>query len=755
MSLALANPALFWTGLGLVSVPVLIHLFFRRRHRVVRWAAMDFLLAALRKQKRRVEIENLILLLLRCVGILLLALALARPQVATAALNPFGAGARAVVVVLDTSASMAAQQTGRSALDRAREDAGRLLAELPSDSRVTLVVTRDESSGGQPRALLENATPDEARARLGYVRHGFGPNHMGRVFRLAAEKLAALRGRPLVVLLTDLQKTDWDAGAREDVRRAFQELPRDADGEASPVAIIDIGGDEVGNVVLEELRVDAARRAFAGELLALDVRVRNYSDTAARGTLSLYVARADGEWEKAQGIDLTAVPPHGRPYDPPSFHTMLPPDSEGPARFRVVFTPAAGTEDRLEVDSERRLALRVRPPVRILPIWSYTKSLDILRDVSVTLKVIDLAAAIQVPDLAQTDLSAFDVLLWADAESHVLTEAEARKIEAFVRRGGGLLAYLGFGAHPDAINRFFFKDKGEGLFPMMLQEEDPEAGVKAMWRNEENPVEIDLGRERSDAFPLAAKTTQEHPLFRETLKWAFSPEIQAYRRVKWPDESLRDRVVARYTNGDPAVIEHAYGAGRVVVVTTTPDERGFLLNGSVLPVAVFFNAAHFLVPDDVSRLNLEVGGAVRIPLPGHAREVVVVPPDEAGGTRREPVEEQPEFVLGETPAPGFYRVTLKGVTAGTTARAVEESFDVAVNVNPVEGDLRRVLPNELRASFPDANLHFAGDVEGVVPRSAAAGEDEMSRSLLGAVVAILFLELLLAWRFGRRRRAAA
>src|SRR5690349_10601283 len=72
------NPALV-AGLAAAALPLLIHLLNRQRHKPVRWAAMRFVLAAYRKTRRRVELENLLLLLLRMGAVALLALALARP----------------------------------------------------------------------------------------------------------------------------------------------------------------------------------------------------------------------------------------------------------------------------------------------------------------------------------------------------------------------------------------------------------------------------------------------------------------------------------------------------------------------------------------------------------------------------------------------------------------------------------------------------------------------------------------------------
>ena len=68
-----ANPLMLW-GLAGASLPILIHLLNRRKFREERWAAMRFLLAAIRKNQRRVRIEQWLLLAIRTLIILLAAL---------------------------------------------------------------------------------------------------------------------------------------------------------------------------------------------------------------------------------------------------------------------------------------------------------------------------------------------------------------------------------------------------------------------------------------------------------------------------------------------------------------------------------------------------------------------------------------------------------------------------------------------------------------------------------------------------------
>src|SRR5438309_3057316 len=53
-------------GAALISAPIIIHLINRMRFKRIRWAAMEFLLKSQKRNRRRLIIEQLILLALRC-----------------------------------------------------------------------------------------------------------------------------------------------------------------------------------------------------------------------------------------------------------------------------------------------------------------------------------------------------------------------------------------------------------------------------------------------------------------------------------------------------------------------------------------------------------------------------------------------------------------------------------------------------------------------------------------------------------------
>src|SRR5215831_8971762 len=126
---------------GAASIPIIIHLLNRNRYRIVPWAAMRFLLAAQRKNTRRMRLEQLILLAVRVLMVVLLVLAMA--SVYGWANGPGGlwswlfpdtfvraaAGTQRThkIVVIDGSFSMALKVGDGTCFDRARETAIRLI----------------------------------------------------------------------------------------------------------------------------------------------------------------------------------------------------------------------------------------------------------------------------------------------------------------------------------------------------------------------------------------------------------------------------------------------------------------------------------------------------------------------------------------------------------------------------------------------------------------------------------------------------
>src|SRR3954469_15881143 len=122
------TPAFFITGLLLVSIPILIHFLNRRRFKLVTWAAMEYLLQAMRKNRRRIKFEQIMLLSTRCLILALLGLALARPLgcADSSLASLVGSKSGLHVFVIDNSYSMAYEADRQGA--RTHFDQAKLLA---------------------------------------------------------------------------------------------------------------------------------------------------------------------------------------------------------------------------------------------------------------------------------------------------------------------------------------------------------------------------------------------------------------------------------------------------------------------------------------------------------------------------------------------------------------------------------------------------------------------------------------------------
>jgi hypothetical protein len=62
--LSFLSPLLLW-GMLLGVIPIIIHLLNRRRFNRVEWAPMHYLKLTIQRNRRRIQIEQLLLLLLR------------------------------------------------------------------------------------------------------------------------------------------------------------------------------------------------------------------------------------------------------------------------------------------------------------------------------------------------------------------------------------------------------------------------------------------------------------------------------------------------------------------------------------------------------------------------------------------------------------------------------------------------------------------------------------------------------------------
>src|ERR1700733_8772411 len=136
------SPFLMWGAL-LGAIPLIIHLLNRRRFRRVEWAPMHYLRLTIQRNRKRIQLEQLLLLLLRILLPVLLFLYLARPIINPTGLEQWlGTGGRtSQVILIDDSVSMGYAGGEAPAFQRALQAASGLLASIRPQDHFTLVTT--------------------------------------------------------------------------------------------------------------------------------------------------------------------------------------------------------------------------------------------------------------------------------------------------------------------------------------------------------------------------------------------------------------------------------------------------------------------------------------------------------------------------------------------------------------------------------------------------------------------------------------
>ena len=85
--MAFASPLLIAAGACLIAVPIVLHLIMQQKPKNFVFPALRFVKERISTNQRRLRVRHWLLLLLRCIGIFLVALAFAQPSVAS---NLFG-----------------------------------------------------------------------------------------------------------------------------------------------------------------------------------------------------------------------------------------------------------------------------------------------------------------------------------------------------------------------------------------------------------------------------------------------------------------------------------------------------------------------------------------------------------------------------------------------------------------------------------------------------------------------------------------
>ncbi len=681
----------FLFGLVAAAVPVVIHLLNRRRVKKVKFSSLEFLEEVNKQRMRRMNLTRILILLLRTLAVLMIVVAFARPTMRSGFLFA-GSVPKNVVVCLDNSYSMGVNQETGTAFDAAKKIAKDIVDEAASNDELNLVLFAKTAEpvlekGTRNRGVLKSAID---RAQV---------SNETTSLRSAVDRA-----------LTLVHDSDVDGGeiyVISDFRYSTDSTIVDESKTPANVRIYFVPAykGDADNVSID--RVAVPRKLLRpGEVVKVGVTTTNYSrNTPANVSLELMV---EGERKAEQVLELTPGA---------SQTTTFPLSLSKPGRYHA---RVSKNHDRLAVDDDRYFLIEVSNtiPVTIVgggtrvmpgaasggnqsvpPGFYVEKALNPRGVSDGEFNVTSIAER----DVTASSLPANGVVVWVSPQA--MEPRRLTLIERHVRRGGGLLVFLGGGDR--AV-------MDEPAFRALV-------GIR--------------GAAERDGQPQPAFTSfeKQHPVLnlftRDELELLSRARIDAYTAARGV---APDSVVAYIGGGDPAVWECVRGRGRVLVFAASPDLEGGDIPLSPMFLPLMHTSVTYLASSGEAPGAAEhyVGSPIEFNLTQKVSDESQLAVRSPSGAQQKPTivdnsAGEPQVAVRQPAEVGFYRLYRD------TTRVAEE----AVNVDARESNLSlSSLPRKKpkAVTVVEAGQSFRTDL-----RQAKEGREVFAVFLMIAIAALV------------------
>lgn len=736
------TPMLFWAGLGLATIPVVLHLIMRQKARRVVFPALRLVKQRYEVRRRRLQLQHVLLMLLRMLLILLVGVGLARPKLEWG--GPF-AGEEApvaAVLIFDTSPRMAYRYRNQTRLEVAQELGVWLLTQLPRDSDIAVMDSRNP---------VANFAVDRGSARTQIQRLQLSAvaDSVPRLIERAVSLLdSSEKVHREIYIFTDLATAGWPSSEFGGLRERLLKTKNIA------FYLLDVGIEEPRETGIREVKLSEDVN-IEGIPLEFQVECRRWGPAETR-TVALYLeddnsASATGAKQPvkraqasvsipANGLAVTTIRLAGLTSGVHQGYVQLEGDSPLVHNDRWYFT--------VHVRSALPVLIAAPSPAERRAVYlSQALAPEMLRRAGVArfqCDVIDLSA------LASKDLAKYQAVFVLDPS--LLPNQTWERLKAFVENGGGLAIFLGRSlGNPESWNTPPVSDLLPGH--VLVQSRAPSGDV------------------------YVRPTSYDHPVLKPfkalagSVPWDLFP---VYRY--WVIDPLAENalVVLPYSDGRPCMIERVVGKGRVITVTTPvsdlPDSApwNLLPMGQAWPFLILSNQlAFYLAGTGEIRTNYLAGETVRVVIDSGGKltgALLDLPPDALNATRSEPAfpirlsfqPDKRDILITATERVGHYRLRGGG-------KDEEFVFGFSVNYPGALMELNRVSKGELAELFKNVSFQIAHD-RSDLSRQVTAGRTGFDATpyVLMAMVLILGLEQVVANRFYRaagqeptKQRAAA
>lgn len=735
---------LLW-GLA-AAAPILIHLWNRRRHRETDWAAMKFLLAAMKKHRRRIQVEQLLLLLVRCAILLFFAIALADIScVGGGGLARFGRPGTAThtVLVIDHSYSMAYGEEGQTRLDQAKQLARRMVEDAGEGDGFTLIALGRTAQGiiaepaFDPTDVLREI--DQLKIEPGVAMLDLTLAEVESTLRIAARDFPRLQ-RAQVCIFSDMGSVTWQAATAQSSEQVTEQI-----AQLASIRVIDVGEPQTTNSAI--LSATQLTPYLTPEQTAR-FRIDLSCDNPAELTGQVVQMVIDGKLIAQQSVQFA----ENESVSVEMSTTFREPGTHG-IEFRL-------QDDLLETDNRRYLVVEVKPELRVLALADDPSSLKFLRlalDPSDGQPASLRTTTLNSSALLDVDLLSYDVMYLSNVAQIGMEEASV--LRSFAEQGGGIVFFLG-----DRVSAASYNSALGGTAEGSTAEQTPRL----------LPVTLDSPTPRGEFF--LDPRQYEHPLvepFRgQQAGGLLSTPVWNYYKAELAEE-VGAQTALWFDSGDPAIVTSRYRIPQDG--TAEGDLTGMRLGGSIVvfclpastdsvdrsveppaawtvfptwpsfPPLVQESLAH-AVASQIDRRNRELGTVYAGVIEGNVGAnliEVTLPDDQKNRIEAKARDARLYWSFDDTSQVGIYHSQPLG--GGGV-----EKVEFAINPDARESDLSRIALDTLPESLRPGDHGF--DAPGGTQLAAVPTMTELFRYALILVMGLLFLESFLAYRFGAATR---
>ncbi len=636
-------------GLLGAAIPILVHLQGRRKAKLVRFAALDFLIGTDKRLAKRLVLRQILQLIFRVLICVILALVLAQPYASCQSPGPtVTRGPQAVVIILDNSATAGYRLDGQSLLSRQVQSALTLLDQLGPEAEIAVFHTTNVNHS------------ELSRDHLGF-REALRNTVLSS--KRADTQTALQRGLQLLEASAHSSKTIFLLSAATSANLPDSLMPP---SEGVTLRILNPAGDaDLPNVAIHNLYV-LADGSIGNRGVMVVAEVANYSSSPQKVALSLRVGR-----------EIVA---RGELY--------LEPGARKEKRFSATLSEEARTtdiavelaDDNLKADNTRYVVADARDQIPVLLVNGDPRTVrheDELYYLESALRPGDRSDSgteitVSTPEaLAEVELGDFDVVVLANVRE--LPRKQVSRLSSWIQAGGGMLVAMGSEVDADRYNK--------QMAPLLAQ-------------SLRSPLDLKHGRINSNGQALRlSKLEIDHPIFSVFAKDAPGLYNASFDQVMLlgPTTDVRDRkVLARYDNGAAALVEARKGAGLLLLFTSSLDRdwNNLAFHQGYLPLVQQITRYLASKPFEGQKQQNLVGDSVTIIVaPDDARIEVSGP----GGSRTvlegDKLAGRKSARLDQIDSPGIYRIQSVD-TEGQVQHRPESAF--AANIDPAISDLRRI-----------------------------------------------------------------